>query len=108
MTAADSFRTLLADALGTIPAAADPRLALCPICDTDRWIREGRCADHAAMMREIREVWEGGSSAVCETLWSLSDGYGEPGLIPPQGYDWSGIRDSSSWAIEAMYRTIHA
>lgn len=28
-------------------------------------------------------------------IWDLQDGYGEAGFTPPQGYDWSGIRDSS-------------
>lgn len=36
-------------------------------------------------------------------IWSLSDGYGEPGFWPSQGYDWSGIRDSSQDAIKAMH-----
>ena len=26
-------------------------------------------------------------------LWQLQDGYGSPGFTPPQGWDWSGIRD---------------
>lgn len=36
-------------------------------------------------------------------IWALQDGYGEPGFWPPQGWDWSGIRDSSEKAIDAMY-----
>lgn len=35
-------------------------------------------------------------------IYAQSDGYGEPGYIPVQGFDWSGIRDSSSQAKEAM------
>lgn len=35
-------------------------------------------------------------------IWALQDGYGEPGTTPVQGYDWSGIRDSSPEAIAAM------
>jgi hypothetical protein len=27
--------------------------------------------------------------------WEFTDAYGAPGLIPPQGYDWSGFRDST-------------
>ena len=27
--------------------------------------------------------------------WALQDGYGEPGCTPIQGWDWSGIRDST-------------
>jgi hypothetical protein len=26
--------------------------------------------------------------------WKFTDAYGEPGVIPAQGYDWSGFRDS--------------
>lgn len=35
-------------------------------------------------------------------IYDLSDGYGEQGYVPPQGYDWSGIRDSSPEAIQQM------
>lgn len=35
-------------------------------------------------------------------IWKLSNGYGEKGYIPCQGYDWSGIRDSSEDAIWQM------
>ena len=37
-----------------------------------------------------------------ERIWARQDAYGEPGYTPPQGYDWSGIRDSSDEAVEAM------
>ena len=40
-------------------------------------------------------------------LWPLTDAYGEPGLIPPQGYDWSGFRDSSDAAIAQMATAMH-
>jgi hypothetical protein len=30
--------------------------------------------------------------------WKYTDAYGHPGYIPPQGYDWSGFRDSSELA----------
>jgi len=30
--------------------------------------------------------------------WSLQDGYGKVGYTPSQGWDWSGIRDSSEKA----------
>jgi len=36
---------------------------------------------------------------VFKKIWALQDGY--PG-VPPQGYDWSGIRDSSPEAIGRM------
>lgn len=31
--------------------------------------------------------------------WRFTDAYGEVGIWPPQGWDWSGIRDSSPEAI---------
>lgn len=37
--------------------------------------------------------------------WALQDGYGQPGYTPAQGWDWSGIRDSSP---EAKARMISA
>lgn len=30
--------------------------------------------------------------------WAMQDGYGEVGYTPPQGWDWSGIRDSTDEA----------
>lgn len=36
-------------------------------------------------------------------LYSLADGYGAPGTIPEQGYDWSGVRDSSPAAVARMF-----
>jgi hypothetical protein len=36
-------------------------------------------------------------------IWALQDGYGRAGYTPVQGYDWSGIRDSSPEAHKAMY-----
>lgn len=58
-------------------------------------------SDHKLHM--IRAAWENGTDGFLEALYDLSDGYGEPGYIPSQGYDWSGIRDSSDEAIDAMY-----
>jgi len=37
-----------------------------------------------------------------DAIWSLSDGYGEPGFVPGD-YDWSGIRDSTRPAIWEMF-----
>ena len=36
-------------------------------------------------------------------IWALSDGYGAPGYVPAQGYDWSGVRDSTEDALRRMY-----
>lgn len=67
---------------------------------------EGRCETHAAMLRDIHEAWTHGDSGLMMCLWQYSDGYGTPGFVPDQGFDWSGIRDSSTAAIEAMHQVI--
>jgi hypothetical protein len=36
-------------------------------------------------------------------IWGQQDGYGEVGVTPEQGWDWSGIRDSSPEALDRMY-----
>jgi hypothetical protein len=64
---------------------------------------EGRCDRHASMMRTLHAVWSDGSPNLFRDVWANSDGYGVPGLVPEQGYDWSGIRDSSIDAVEAMF-----
>lgn len=74
------------------------------LCGCD-W--NGRCGIHADMMRTIRAAaWESGSEKLFRKVWSFSDGYGEPGFIPVQGYDWSGIRDSTPEAVEAMFAVV--
>jgi hypothetical protein len=35
-------------------------------------------------------------------IWGLTDAYGDKGCIPSQGYDWSGVRDSSPESIWEM------
>lgn len=89
-----------------------------------------RCAYHGEKVTQIWAVWAGTVSSkvsfvsdgekVTQTyttqipvsndvlleIWDHSDGYGEPGYVPAQGYDWSGIRDSSPEAIDAMYEVI--
>lgn len=61
----------------------------CPGCVAGMWL--------GAIHERLFE-----SNETFETIWSLQDGYGVPGLTPPQGYDWSGIRDSSPAAIRRM------
>jgi hypothetical protein len=39
-----------------------------------------------------------------DSIWDLTDAYGKKGLVPPQGHDWSGIRDSSEEQIWEMFR----
>lgn len=41
-----------------------------------------------------------------EAIYDLSDVYGEVGFVPSQGYDWSGIRDSSPAAVGRMWQRI--
>ena len=65
-----------------------------------------RCDKHAKMAEKLYEVWSDTSEAGTARflrVWNLSDGYGYPGEVPPQGYDWSGIRDSTIEAVEDMY-----
>lgn len=66
-------------------------------------LEAGRCDEHRRMMELIHEVWSYGTDSATEALYAAQDGYGETGLIPAQGYDWSGIRDSSIEAVEAMH-----
>jgi hypothetical protein len=66
----------------------------------------GRCPRHLSMMKTLHAVFYGGSPNLVRDLWANSDGYGEPGFIPEQGLDWSGIRDSSIDAIEAMFAAV--
>lgn len=42
----------------------------------------------------------------CDLAWLHQDGYGVPGYEPPQGWDWSGIRDSSPEGKANMARAI--
>ena len=39
---------------------------------------------------------------IYQGVWSLTDAYGPVGFVPPQGYDWSGIRDSTEAAQTRM------
>jgi hypothetical protein len=64
--------------------------------------------ERARMLTAIHAaVWEGDASdELFYAVWDRSDGYGEPGTVPPQGYDWSGIRDSSDHAVAEMYAAL--
>lgn len=65
----------------------------------------GYCTVHGQMMAVIHHVWNNRatSEATMRAIWAWADAYGEPGALPPQGYDWSGIRDSTPVAIERMW-----
>lgn len=54
--------------------------------------------------RKAVSLSESERDSLYRAVYSRSDGYGEPGYIPVQGYDWSGVRDSSLQAQEAMVR----
>lgn len=54
-------------------------------------------------MMVIHLACESQIEGAAEAIWALQDGYGQPGFTPPQGWDWSGIRDSSRDARKAMY-----
>lgn len=60
------------------------------------------------MLREIHEIWQSGNDLAGEIIWSMQDGYGEPGYMPEQGYDWSGIRDSTPHTVREIWKAIHA
>jgi hypothetical protein len=40
--------------------------------------------------------------ALDRAVWMRQDGYGTPGYTPCQGWDWSGIRDSTAGAFRLM------
>lgn len=51
----------------------------------------------------IREALDRFPQYLDGPIWDLQDGYGEAGFTPVQGWDWSGIRDSSEEAKDAMF-----
>lgn len=68
-----------------------------PETATSSWMRFSANRE-LLQISEAMERHEG----LYELVWLLQDGYGEPGFTPPQGWDWSGIRDSSPDAIRSM------
>jgi len=45
-------------------------------------------------------------AALDAAIWAQQDGYGVKGFTPAQGWDWSGIRDSSHLAVRDMAQAI--
>jgi hypothetical protein len=43
---------------------------------------------------------------VLRATWEKQDGYGVPGFTPPQGWDWSAIRDSTPEAKRNMAQAV--
>lgn len=90
--------------------------------DYDEWVGSAAWRDHVIghddpvegcpgcavrpMLAVIHEAYFHGPVAMISRIYALSDGYGEVGLIPEQGYDWSGIRDSSPQAVAAMHELV--
>ncbi len=64
--------------------------------------------ERIAMVTEIQRVWYSLDTPeeITDAIWATQDGYGIPGYTPPQGEDWSGIRDSSESAVRAMYEIV--
>jgi hypothetical protein len=73
--------------------------------DTNTEVHEMADQHAIAMLTCIRDVWyaPGARAAILHNIWNQQDGYGTPGHTPPQGQDWSGIRDSSYAATLKMY-----
>jgi hypothetical protein len=62
----------------------------------------------AGYLPEIHAAWTSGNPVARQMLWSMQDGYGTPGATPPQGMDWSGVRDSTPGTVRAMWVALHA
>lgn len=67
----------------------------------------GYC-DTAPLMKPLYDAYFGADKAARALIYALADGYGEPGTIPPQGYDWSGVRDSTPAARRRMAAALKA
>lgn len=62
------------------------------------------CAVRLFLTAIYTAVFEGPERhKAAEIAWSLQDGYGATGMTPPQGFDWSGIRDSSPAAVKRIH-----
>lgn len=78
-------------------------------CECDNWLERqqqglpGRCDRHARMMATIHKVFYNGTSKQAYDIYAAGDGF-MPGQTGPDfEWDWSGIRDSSTEAVERMY-----
>lgn len=91
-----------------IQAAAEAEAAKADPDDYHDFVSGVDNDNRTMMLTAIYAVWNDCDQTVADILWALQDGYGEPGYMPEQGYDWSGIRDSTGPAIRAMYQAIHS
>lgn len=69
--------------------------------------RCGYC-DTAPLMKGLYDAYFGDDKAKRALIYALADGYGVPGTVPPQGYDWSGVRDSTPTARRRMAAALAA
>lgn len=70
---------------------------------------EDPTCEHCAvrpLLRKLHMVYMSGNARMVADIYALNDAYGPVGTVPPQGYDWSGIRDSSPAAIRAMVQAV--
>jgi hypothetical protein len=69
-------------------------------------IEHGVCDRHRPLLHTIHLVWRHGNAAARALIWSLADGYGPEQAETP--YDWSGVRDSTPAALEAIAAALEA
>ena len=64
-----------------------------------------RCEKHQTMMQTIHEAYHAADDRLSRRIYEESDGFGpvDPDEVE---WDWSGIRDSSPEAIEAMFAVV--
>lgn len=61
------------------------------------------------LLADIFRVWTADdphTPAARATIWAMQDGYGAKGYTPPQGQDWSGVRDSDPETIAVIHATL--
>ena len=67
--------------------------------------------ERLVMVRAIHAYWfadcprdqEWKKNEIMKGIYAFNDAYGVVGRVPAQGYDWSGIRDSSDDAVRLMF-----
>lgn len=70
--------------------------------DRRKW---GKACDH---LREQTNLPKDKQAKIDDAAWDLQDGYGQPGYTPEQGWDWSGIRDSTPEAKVEIIKCVEA
>jgi hypothetical protein len=84
----------LAESLGA-PMSAKEKADWEFVCAYAHWDGERR-----------KELNEATRKLLDRAVWAKQDGYGVAGYTPPQGWDWSGIRDSSPAGVRNMKAAI--